>query len=353
MQLQRTYTLGVGRTLGVQDESENEVPTRQELKKEMLGAASFPSTVPPLREILADPQLRLFCYKWSRAQFSSENIKFYVACDNLLREQDESQKAAGLKKLADEYIASSAPSVVNISGAQRKRFLKAVSDAGASEAALAKLLPGVLSEPLAEIVRVMEFDIYTSLSALMNEVIRERSRPKAPAPSPHSADGGGLRSVRDALENDETLNALLLFAGTGSDQNEILFLAAVHLLKRGSPDTNAKQIFYTYCDSASPRYLDAALSFKRVNALERQMSDPGALASGDLFDGCVNDVVTHVDSGLFKRFLSSKAAKQSGKPAPPPKTTNRLALLGIGTGGGGGGGGGRRSPREEKKSPRK
>jgi hypothetical protein len=310
----------------------------------MLSAPSFPSVVPPLKEVLADPTLRLYCYKWSRVQFSSENVKFWVACDNLLKVQDDRQKAVGLKKLADEFIVSSAPSVVNISGAQRKRFLKLVSDAGNSEPALAKLLPDIVSEPLSEVVRVIEFDIYTSLSLLMNEVIRERARPKA---SPKSESVGSMRSVREALDHDSVLHSLVLFAGSGSDQNEILFLAAVHLFKRGSPDADPKQIFFTYCDSASPRYLDAALSFKRVNALERQMSDSSSLVSPDLFDGCFNDVVTHVDSRLFKRFLASK--KQAAK-TPPSKTIQRLALLGIGTSGSGGS---KRSPREDKRSPRK
>lgn len=52
-----------------------------------------------------------------------------MACDNLLKVQHDDEKATGLRKIAAEFIASSAPSVVNISGAQRKRFLKLIEDA--------------------------------------------------------------------------------------------------------------------------------------------------------------------------------------------------------------------------------
>ncbi len=224
---------------------------------------------------------------------------------------------------------------------------------------LAQLLPGILSDPLSEIVRVMEFDIYSSLSVLMNEAIKERARPKIQVSQ--SDEKSELRSVRDMLDSDELLNALLLFAGSGEHQHEILFLTAVELLKKKSADADANQIFYMYCDPASPRYLNSALSFKRVNALERQMSDAANPLTADSFDFCVHDVVTHLDSGLFKRFLASRSGGGGGggkaKSPTQSKPIVRLGILGFGSTGGqkrsprggaaGGGGGG-----EEKRSPR-
>lgn len=62
-----------------------------------------------MKEILADSSLRQFAFKWSKAQYSSENIKFYVAVENLLKCDNETSKSIGLKKLRDEFIISSAP----------------------------------------------------------------------------------------------------------------------------------------------------------------------------------------------------------------------------------------------------
>lgn len=79
-------------------------------RRKTFQAAVFPTEVPTMKEILADSSLRQFAFKWSKAQYSSENIKFYVAVENLLKcDSDDATKAIGLKKLKDEFIVSSAP----------------------------------------------------------------------------------------------------------------------------------------------------------------------------------------------------------------------------------------------------
>ncbi len=124
----------------------------------MIASPNFPVEVPTMKDVLADAMLRQFAFKWSKAQYSSENIKFYVAVEKLLKAEDDGSKAIGLKKLRDEFIMSSAPSVVNISGSQRKNFLRRM-DGCNTDAELAKLLPNIVSEAVSEIMRVMEFDL--------------------------------------------------------------------------------------------------------------------------------------------------------------------------------------------------
>ena len=86
---------------------------------------------------------------------SSTLVALHQACQSLLDASGAAvapeDKGPGLEKLAAEFIVSSARNVVNISGAQRKRFLKQLEEAPDK----AKLLPGILTEPLSEILRVM------------------------------------------------------------------------------------------------------------------------------------------------------------------------------------------------------
>ncbi len=80
-------------------------------------------------------------------------------------------KADGLRMIARDYVASDGVNSVNISGLSRKRILKRIEDAsGLGDEALAALLPGILTDPLAEIGRVMEFDVHPSFALLCQEV---------------------------------------------------------------------------------------------------------------------------------------------------------------------------------------
>ena len=377
-QLRRAVTLGVTRALDIREQ--DEVCTREQIKKEMLAASSFPSRVPAAKEILSDPVLRIWAFKWSVTQYSSENVKFYVACDNLFRAASEgegdAERAAVLRKICHEFLQSDGESAVNISGAQRKRVLKRMADAP-GDAELVALLPGILEEPLAEIVRVMEFDIFTGLSSLFREVIQERASggggssaaPSSAAPvsqrpppptlvlplSGKKKSDKQYRSVREMLEGPG-LQELLLFASSEAKtdaQNEIIFMATVQLFKSGAAD--AREIFSTFCEQDSSRFLDC-VPHKRFAALEKIMNLP--TVPTDAFDACVGDVATHLDAGLFKRYLATKEKKKDkrrllGLLPPSPTTTTTASNSTTTATATGSTSGDKRSPRgEEKRSPR-
>jgi hypothetical protein len=164
MHQNRKATLGINKALDIRDDEEPEMYTREEIRKEMLEASSFPVKIPSTRDILNDASMRMWAYKWSVTQYSSENVKFYVACDNLSHLTDEAEKATVLKRIIDEFVSADGDNVVNISGSQRKRVLASI--VGKSDVELAAIAMTVLEEVLQEIVRVMEFDIFTGLSSL-------------------------------------------------------------------------------------------------------------------------------------------------------------------------------------------
>lgn len=179
----RSSTLGVGRALGYTAKMPTEddpIPSKQSIKRAMLDAPSFPRTVLPMREILLDPSMRHWAHQWSRTQvsdwlwerarthwtawqYSSENVEFWVACDNLFQKTSVAEKAAGLRVAVERYIEAEGERSINIGGLVRKKLLKQFAEASAKgDAALAELVPNVLQEAVHEIERVIEFDIFPS-----------------------------------------------------------------------------------------------------------------------------------------------------------------------------------------------
>ncbi len=85
IRVHRSMSLGVGRSLGFVTgvESESDVPSKQAIKQAMLDSPTFPTAVPSMKEMLADAMMRQWVYKWSRTQFSSENVKVGFGRDAL------------------------------------------------------------------------------------------------------------------------------------------------------------------------------------------------------------------------------------------------------------------------------
>ncbi len=139
---------------------------------------------------------------------------------------------------------------------------------------------------------------------MLKEAIAARKAKSSPARSPPpsspsalSSDDAIAKSVREVMDKEEMLSEMLLVASgdwfgfllsilsssSGPEQNELLFLSAVQALKRSFTLTGAKQIMSVYCSSSSPRFLDQALSFKRINMLEKAFADPTKYAIHPLF----------------------------------------------------------------------
>jgi hypothetical protein len=212
-----------------------------------------------MRELLAHPVMRRFVYQWSRNQFCSESVKFLAACDMLGSLADKSSRAAAVRSICENYISSEGSDSVNIAGSSRKTILARVR-AAASDDELLALLPGLLEQPRAEVLRVVEYDLYPQFSLLLEEVYAEReagtARPLSPTGagaggsshvSPRSAssppDGAGapaavgredyarLRYVNEVAQDAATLKELLLFCTDKIDQDAVLFVTLVQEYK--------------------------------------------------------------------------------------------------------------------------
>lgn len=317
--MKRTYTLGVAPALGYEQrqDMEQEQVTSSSIKQEMLDAQSFPQTIPTLKEVLADQQMRQWAFKFAKTQFCEENVKFFIACDNLTKMTDKTEIAEGLKKVASEYVSSSGESVVNISGVQRKKFMRDVEKAK-SDAELAALVPGILQDPLSEIVRVMEFDLYPNFSSLLREAMNERRSQHQQQQNPSQ-----LRSIRDMYDSEDQLQEVLMFAtgGKQQEQSELLFLMLVLRYKaQADAETRsnmASHIIRKYCTPDSPHFLESSLSHRRVLLVQREFQSQGPVVT--LFDATRQDVATHVDATIMKRYFASKEQQ--------PKKMNLLQIL--------------------------
>lgn len=193
--------------LGFDEEQDNVLESKANIKRLMLASDNFPSRCPSMKEALANPSLRHYLYKWSKLQFSSENLKFFAACDTLLSRLstiDDEEKAASLRKINDDYVSDYAEHAVNISGSQRKKFSLKLNTC-TTDAEMAALLPLVLEEPLNEIVRVMEFDLYPGFAALVDEVIHTRRVEQ------QKREEASINSVVMMLDNTQMMQDLLVF----------------------------------------------------------------------------------------------------------------------------------------------
>lgn len=230
------------------------------------------------------------------------------------------EQAAGLRQVAKEFVVSSAPDAVNISGLLRKRFLKAVEEAQTDDK-MAALLPGILKEPMQEITRVMEFDLYPQLKLLFSEVAAERAEHHVSALSPSTltkgagdgkgAGNGAIRSVRDVLEREDLLQSLIFFCAGTKAQDDLLFCSMVAQYRKQPADTRngfAGNIYSIYCSPISSHFLSSVLSPKRSQLLEKELAkSPTAVT---VFDNIVTDAIAHLDATVLSPFLRELEAKK-------------------------------------------
>ena len=306
--IKRPVSLQVGKTLGFDKSSEDPIPKPHMIKTEMLASSKLPPQPPSsLKEIMANPTLRKFIYKWSRTQYSSENVKFWIACDNLSAMQTVSDKALGLLCLVEDYISSSGEDAVNIGGVLRKKIMKQVATAKESgDEALAALVPGILSDPLQEIYRVIEFDIYPSFSALLKEVIDEK---EALLLSPKAAPKKMEKSVRDILHDATAMQEFLLFT-SGRNQDLVVFLTLVTTFKNSHDDdfeNTAQFIVEKFLSVHSPHFLEGLIHPKQVSHLK------DCKVSADMFEPFVNIIVNHIDASLWKDYVKKTDRRFRGR----------------------------------------
>ena len=309
--MQRSHTLGVGASLGIKGPmpmgEEEERLSRDEIKLQLASVWSPSNSVPTMKEILSDPPLRKVAYLWSVSQFCAENIKFFLACENCKAMVEEEDLATGLKKIFAEFISSGGSNAVNISGARRKKIRLQLEEAtNVSEMADLVRDKKILDEPLAEIVRVMQYDLYPSLSLLFTEVFREKEQESSPPPLPQEkAPSGGstLILARDCMKKG-TLEQVLLFAHAGQEQNLILFLQMVSDFQLGKCE--GEQIAATFCNPASSHFI--MLEIAETNGIRWKEG-----VSREFFDEIVTEACAVLDSGLMRRYNAANAGKKPGK----------------------------------------
>ena len=191
-----------------------------------------------MKEALETQVLRSLMYKWSKIQFSSENMKFFAACDNLLSRLpsiDVEQRAESLKKITKEFIHDSGDNAVNISGSQRRRFLSQVK-ACKNDEELAALLPDILSEPLNEVMRVMEYDLYPGFADLVKEVIAIKKEEQ------RKSEERKITSVVMMLDNQPLMQELLVYLSDFKQQNLVIFINLVSQFRiKGCATSNFPQ----------------------------------------------------------------------------------------------------------------
>ncbi len=208
-----------------------------------------------MRELLAHGTMKKFVYQWSRNQYCAESVKFLAACEMLNALTDKAARAAGLRRICENYISSEGAESVNIGGSSRKAILAKVRGA-ATDDELVALLPAILDKPKAEIMRVVEYDLYPQFSLLLEEVYAEKEAgtaaplvsPKAatalePLQSPKELSGGAgvvtddatdysrMKYVSEVAQDEAVLKELLLFCTDKQDQDAVLFVTLVQEFK--------------------------------------------------------------------------------------------------------------------------
>ena len=333
-----------------------------EIKIEMMAvpASAIPDSVPHLKGIMADPYLRKWIYLWSRTQFSSENVKFWVACSILNEMETIEERANGIRELEQIYIDSEGEESVNIGGLLRKRIMAQIQTSSASgDEALAALLPDILHAPLLEIRRVIEHDILPNFSALLTEVIRDRSRPSSSSTTPNISprvqtspgrsgstspkrtasaieeeeNGSGRRStsssssnlptivtfkhVRDVLLDETAMQDLLLFTSPNSkDQEPVAFLILMQKFRAATgPEQINMALFIKrkFLDSQSASLLEFVPSKSRKALLS---------VFPAMFDQIENDVCNYVDAKILPGYIRAR------EPSKKTKTRGIFSNLG-------------------------
>lgn len=366
---QRSMSFGLRATLGLDPETDNLIPSKDEIKHAMVALANLPDLRgQSMRQLLQDPIMKRFIFQWSKTQYCSESVKFLTACEHLNAEKDVSRRAQGLRAIAEEYISSGGLNSVNIGGASRKKILARIKQVGENDdATLAGLLPDILDQPIKETIRVLEFDLHPQFTLLLNEVFETRlqmmSRPESPPPaavvetaavyepltSPKSGSpraGGSprfgrtsraasvsaiesnasdqaldvidvskLRSVKEMFAYDGMMQELLLFCSAKLDQDAVLFLSLVSQFKK-SPDpiriNMARNIQKQFLDTGSPSYL-TFLNETRRAATAQDLQEKLLCPPISLFDHQLGETFLYCDQSLFKRFQKARAPERKKK----------------------------------------
>ena len=356
----RSFSLGLTSSLGVTEGDGQQIPKKEDIKRQML-AAELPAGVrtASMRELLADSTMKKFLYLWSLSQYCSESVKFIAACEhvNSLPLSASADRAAALRKICDDFVAADGVNTLNISGSSRKKILQRVRAAVSDEEA-SGLMPKILEGITEESLRVLEYDLYPQFSLLMDEVFAERAASPPPSISvsrsssssssnnarrsvsglklgrnslaaatpssseeplsPRAQDEGGdtvdfskLKHVNEVYHDDEVLKELLLFCTEKDDQDAVMFITLVRQYKaaaegvRKNMSINIQRSFFAEDAPHELRFLNAA----RKKQTEKDVMEKMLCPPVSLFDAQLSESFAAIDgSGVFKRFCKSKKA---------------------------------------------